>query len=176
FKWICNRAVDLERQGGTFLFGYEEALGYCVGRAVRDKDGIGAAAMLAELAGLEAAEGRSLLDRLDLIYHQYGYFATRQISLLLRGAEGQRRIRDTVARLRSNPPVELAGHRLLVFSDLVTGLVLDRRTGQTAPSPLPASDVLQLELDSDARVTLRPSGTEPKLKVYLELREAVAPD
>ena len=171
----AGHQLDLERQGGTFLFGYEEALGYCVGRAVRDKDGIGAAAVLAELAGLEAAADRNLLDRLDSIHRRFGLFVTKQISLLLPGAEGQRQIRDTVARLRSNPPTELGGRKLLVFSDLVTGLVLDRRTGQTAPSPLPPSDVLQLELESDARVTLRPSGTEPKLKVYVELREEVAP-
>jgi phosphomannomutase len=175
FKWICNRALDLERRGGTFLFGYEEALGYCVGRAVRDKDGIGAAAILAEQAGLAAAEGKSLLDRLEELYRRFGLFLTRQISLHLPGAEGIGRIRATMERLRTGPPSEIAGRKILVLTDLRTGLVLDRRTGRSDRSGLPPSDVLLLELEHDARVTLRPSGTEPKLKVYLETREEVAP-
>jgi phosphomannomutase len=176
FKWICNRALDLERRGGTFLYGYEEALGYCVGRAVRDKDGIGAAAMLAELAGEAAGKDLNLLDRLEEVYRRFGLFLTRQLSVSLQGAEGQRRMRATLERLRTEPPAELGGRRLLVLTDLHTGLVLDRRTGQSGPAELPPSDVLILELDQDCRVTLRPSGTEPKLKVYLEAREEVAAD
>jgi phosphomannomutase len=175
FKWICNRAIELEKQGGVFLFGYEEALGYCVGRAVRDKDGIGALALLAEAAAHAAQQGRSLLDNLQEIEQRFGVVRTRQLSLTLPGSEGQERIRRTMQRFRLSPPIDLGGRRLLVVSDLLEAVVTDRESGSQRASGLPPSDVLQLDLEGEARVTLRPSGTEPKLKVYLEACEASDP-
>lgn len=141
FKWITRAADDL-------VYGYEEALGYAVAPTlVRDKDGISAALRLAELAAELTAAGSSVPDRLDQIAAQYGVYATDQISLRVTDLS---RIDDAMARLRADPPTTLLGH-------VVTAT--DRR---------PEADVLTLRWDS-GRVVVRPSGTEPKLKAYLEV-------
>ncbi len=169
-KWIWNRALELEERGGDFLFGYEEALGYSVGPAVRDKDGISAGLALAEVARSRAASGETLLDLLAEIEAKTGVVVTRQFSLPLPQAEGREQVRQLVDRLRVRPS-ELAGLRPRRLSDLERGERLDLRSGRSERLELPSSPVVLLELEEDRTVKLRPSGTEPKLKVYLEARE-----
>jgi len=148
FKWIA-RAVD-DHPGTRFVFGYEEALGYAVHDLVRDKDGITAAAAFAALVAQLKANGETVLDRLDAIMRRHGLHATRQWSVRLPGAEGVARIAAAVHGLTDAPPDKLAD-RLVVE---VTR---------------PASDVIVLTLERDARVIVRPSGTEPKLKAYFQV-------
>jgi phosphomannomutase len=178
-KWIWHRALERERQGGTFLFGYEEALGYSVGRAVRDKDGISAGVLLAEMARAAAAAGETLLDRLDEIESEAGVVVTRHLSLALPPAEGRKRVRqllDSLAGGGGGGPsptaaAAVAGLRVERISDFETGQRRDLASGATAALGLPATSLAILELEQERLVRLRPSGTEPKLKLYLEAAE-----
>ena len=154
FKWIANEAMRVEaNEGVRFVFGYEEALGYTVGTVVRDKDGIGAGLALAEMAAELRARGLTLLDALADLRRRYGYFASRQRSFTLEGAEGARRIKEAMDRLRGEPRTELGGEPVRTFHD--------RRDG----------NVLLYDLEDGGRVAVRPSGTEPKIKLYLEVVE-----
>ena len=163
FKWLA-RSPD-SHPGWRFVFGYEEALGYCVGTMVRDKDGITAALVLAELVAVLKADGRSVDDRLDDLACQYGAHVTKQWSSTVTGPDGPARIHDVVSRLRADPPAGLAGHPLTRFVDLAAGT-----------AELPPTDGVMLYLgESDRiRIIVRPSGTEPKVKVYFEVVEPVA--
>jgi phosphomannomutase len=155
FKWIMKGGTDRDR----LVYGYEEALGYCVGGdegvPVRDKDGIGAALTVAAMAAEAGAEGRTLLDLLDDQARRYGLHATAQLSVRV---EDLSLITEAMARLRASPPESLAGRTVTSLEDLAAGL-----------DGLPPSDVLRLRLSGGGRVIVRPSGTEPKLKCYLEV-------
>jgi phosphomannomutase len=171
FKWICNRALQLERERGVeFVFGFEEALGYCVGRSVRDKDGISSAVLVARLAEGLRRGGRTLHDQLELLFRKHGLYVSGQVALRADGADGLERIAGWMAELRERPPLALAGHALEASLDLRDG------TAWGTPScrpDLPASDLLMWELRGGHRIMLRPSGTEPKLKAYIDVREAL---
>ncbi|TNF25138.1 MAG: phospho-sugar mutase [Deltaproteobacteria bacterium] len=165
FKWIWDYALSREDAGETFVFGFEEALGYCVGRAVRDKDGIGAAAVLMELAADLKANGKTLLDRLDELALELGVSVTSQVATVLPGLDGMERMGRIMATLRAAPVMEIAGSAVARHRDL---------DGPDADAAgLPRGDVLTWWLADGSRVVCRPSGTEPKLKVYLEAREQV---
>jgi phosphomannomutase len=147
FKWI-SRAPGL-------VFGFEEALGYLVNPdTVRDKDGISAAVAFLSLAARLAAEGRTIADHLDDFVERFGCFASAQVSIRVTDLS---RIAEVMARLRAEPPAEVGGIRVAAVEDLALGL-----------DGLPPADVLRLRLDGGARVMVRPSGTEPKLKVYID--------
>ena len=166
FKWIANAALSFEQETGgqgRFVVGYEEAIGYSVGPLVRDKDGVSAAVIVAELAAWNRARGKSLLDHLDELAQRVGLFSTEQKSLTLPGQEGLTRIARAMAAFRAAPPTELAGHGVTEVVDLLQG-----------KDGLPKSDVLVFRLDGGRRVIMRPSGTEPKLKSYYEVRVAVS--
>ncbi|HEX9359655.1 MAG TPA: hypothetical protein VF933_38310, partial [Streptosporangiaceae bacterium] len=154
FKWIV-RAAD-GRPRTRFVFGYEEALGYAVGDAVRDKDGFSAALAMLGVAARARAAGQSVLDRWDALETAHGVHLTAQLTLPTR-APG-----EIMAGLRAAPPAALGGPPVLRITDLAQG------------GPLPPTDALVLRLDG-ARVVLRPSGTEPKLKAYLEVTEPPGP-
>jgi phosphomannomutase len=170
FKWICNRAMQLERERGVqFVFGFEEALGYSAGTLVRDKDGISSAVLAARLAAELKAEGRTLHDLLADLYRRHGMYLSGQIALRLQ-VEGQQRL---MHKARSQPPAALAGLALRARIDLLDGAV----NGEPSFRPqLPPSDALIWELDGGHRICIRPSGTEPKLKLYLDVREPVVGD
>ena len=153
FKWIVRAADD--QPGSRFVFGYEEALGYAVGDVVRDKDGISAALTLLSLVSRARAAGQGLLDRWDALEAAHGVHLRSQLTVATRAPAG------IMAGLRAAPPAELAGQPVLDVTDLAGG------------GPLPPSDVLIFRL-LGSRVVVRPSGTEPKLKCYLEAVEPVA--
>ncbi|MGB9112569.1 MAG: phospho-sugar mutase, partial [Acidimicrobiales bacterium] len=159
FKWIARAQRTVP--GHRLLFGYEEALGYAVSDAVADKDGITAALVVAGLAAHEKAHGRTLLDRLADLEHRFGVHATAQISLRREGTEGTAEIEQMMVNLRAAPPTEIGDRKITEIVDYLPGF------GQ-----LPRSDVLAFFTDDDARVVVRPSGTEPKLKAYVEVKSA----
>lgn len=176
FKWIANEAIAIERAtGARFTFGYEEALGYTVGTTVRDKDGISAALVMAELAALLAAEGRTLVDELEQIRRRYGFLVGRQKSVTMPGQDGRERIRRAMQIVRSEPLVELAGEPVASVWDLEAK---QRRFADGRLEELPrwSGDVVVIELGGErpARIAVRPSGTEPKLKLYFEVVEVLA--
>jgi phosphomannomutase len=173
FKWIANRAIALSREGYEFVFGYEEALGYAIGDVVYDKDGISAAVLVSELAAVLRARGRTLTQELESLARTWGAYASSQYALTQKGASGLAATHDMMERLRAAPPRALGDDQLVAFADYKAGVRTDVRSGRKSPLVLPQSDVLAFELDSGARVTVRPSGTEPKAKFYFDVREEV---
>jgi phosphomannomutase len=156
FKWIARAAQ--RRPGYHLVFGYEEALGYTIGDVVADKDGMSAALVAAELAALARAEGRSVLDRLDELSARLGVHLTAQWSKRAEGRDGIAALAAVVASWRQDPPRELGGLAVSEVVDLAGGT-----------ADLPPTDALIVRLGRYGRVVLRPSGTEPKLKAYLEV-------
>lgn len=175
FKWIANKAMDLKASEGVrFLFGFEEALGYSVGEVCRDKDGVSAAAVFAELAAWAASRGRDVIDELEQLYRRFGLYLSRQHSATMRGAEGQQQIARIMESFRSAPPGEIAGVPVLSIRDYKRGTISAVDGKQTGKLTLPPSNVLAFELEGGTRVIARPSGTEPKIKYYFDLREPVS--
>jgi phosphomannomutase len=162
FKWIA-RAARL-RPGHRLLVGYEEALGYAVSTAVADKDGLSAALVVADMAARAKDQGRSLLQRWDELEASLGVHATAQWSLRAPGSDAVDVITALMARWRAAPPARLAGLEVSQVRDLAAG-----------DGELPPANVLVLRLGPAGRVVLRPSGTEPKLKVYLEATTGPCP-
>lgn len=169
FKWIANKAMELEARGRRFVFGFEEALGYTVGTVVRDKDGISAALVLATLAAELHAEGETLLDELTRIAERYGLFASGQRSLAFPGAAGPANMAALMDALRAAPPSRVGGAAVVAITDFDAGT----RTagGDLTAIDFPKSDVLVFDLEGGHRVIARPSGTEPKMKIYFDVRE-----
>ncbi len=177
FKWIA-RAADGRPE--RLLFGYEEALGYAVCDAVRDKDGISAAALAVQLAAELRAVGSSLLERLDELHRRHGVHATSQVTVRFPPAEATAGPAAATGRLREDPPVEIAGHPVTSVADYlataaskVPGSPRDTRAGRPTVALLRPTDMLAFGLGGGDRVIVRPSGTEPKLKVYIETVEPV---
>jgi phosphomannomutase len=173
FKWIANRAIELAAGGKRFVFGYEEALGYAIGDLVHDKDGISAGALFAELVAVQKERGTTVFAYLSDLYRRFGFHASAQRSILMPGNEGAARIEQFMTALRSAPSPRMGGFAVLERRDHASRVRV-RADGRTEPLALPASDVLVYELEGHNRVVIRPSGTEPKLKVYLDHREPVA--
>jgi len=162
FKWIVRASHDFP--GSRFVFGYEEALGYAVGEVVRDKDGISAALAFLALLTRQRRHGSSVLAGLDELHTRHGVHLTAQLSLRTESAG------EAMRRLRDEPPADFGGRSVDTVVDLSEGL-----PGSGGhPGGLPPSDVLVYRLAGEARVVVRPSGTEPKLKVYLEVVTPVA--
>ncbi len=163
FKWIWNAALDLEAEGrGRFVFGYEEALGYSVSRQVRDKDGISAAVVFADLAADAHQAGTTVLGRLADLYRRHGVWVSTQENVVRPGTEGASEIADAMLRLAERPPGEVGGYTVASVTDYMVGAEL-------RPHYLGATPLVALDLGADGRVLIRPSGTEPKLKVYVDL-------
>ena len=172
FKWIANCAIEFERDGGRFVLGYEEALGYCVGSAVRDKDGISAALIMADLAAWCRSRSTTVLAQLEQLYRQHGFYASCQKNIVLSGANGVAKIDEMMQRLRAARPGQLAGNTVLQIRDVLNGAIY--RPDSLSPGAKPqlaSSNVLIFDLDNGGRVIARPSGTEPKLKFYIEVQE-----
>ena len=156
------------------LLGYEEALGYSVGTVVRDKDGISAAVHVAELAARCKAAGRTLEDELERLARQVGLYASRQVTLTRPGAAGAREIEDAMTGLRGALPGRLAGLEVVAVADYARGLRWRAEGGDPERLALPAQNMLAFALEGGSRVMVRPSGTEPKLKVYIDVTVPVA--
>jgi phosphomannomutase len=169
FKWICTAALALEDRNFRFAFGYEEALGYAFGRAVRDKDGISAALCFAELAAEAKAEGKTVIERLHALYRRHGLWVSAQHNVVIKGSSGATKILAAVERAVASPPSSLANHAVTAVRDM-------RRDDPGAPSWRDSAQLVELLLGERGRVCLRPSGTEPKLKLYVDLRLDLAAD
>ena len=169
FKWVWTAALALETHNYRFCFGYEEALGYSFGRTVRDKDGISAALAFAELAAEARASGKTVIERLHALYREHGLWVSVQHNVVLKGAAGAARIAEAMRQLVDAPPTALAGHRVNCVHDL-------QKPQPGAPGWRGPALLVELELSEGARVFVRPSGTEPKLKMYVDLCAPLAPD
>jgi len=175
FKWIANRALQLEEEiGARFIFGYEEALGYTVGTLVRDKDGIGTAVAFAELAAWCRSRGSSPAVYLEQIQRQFGLYISVQRNFTFPGAKGAAIIAQIMEGFRRDPPRRIGELPVLEVKDYGAGVSVTG--GKSLPIQLPSSNVIAYELEGGSRVTLRPSGTEPKIKYYFELKESLDDD
>ena len=173
FKWIATRAIAHD---GPFIIGYEEALGYSIGDVVRDKDGVSAALLLLDLAAWAKSRGETLHDRLRAIYRKHGVHRTRQISVRMEGDAGAARIAALTEAMRQEPPSSVAGAQVTRIRDILAGTDTLVASGAVGPVDLPRADVIALYLDDGSRVLVRPSGTEPKIKLYFEAVVPLEPD
>lgn len=157
FKFIGEQIGFLEAKGeeSRYIFGFEESYGYLSGGHVRDKDGVNASLLICEMFAHYKAKGLSLVDVLDSLYKKYGYFKEALQSITFEGASGAKKMAELMDTLRKNPPAEIAGFKLEGVKDYKEGV-----------GDLPKSNVLEFNMENDVNVLVRPSGTEPKIKMY----------
>ena len=170
FKYIAEKIRQFEKTGEQYVFGGEESYGYLVGTEVRDKDAVGAAAMTAEMALYNVSREMSVLDHLRSLYEKFGYFKEILISKKLEGETGSEKISSIMKELRDNPPKELGGSKVVMIKDYHAGNTKYLLTGETEPIDLPTSNVLQFGTEDKTLFSVRPSGTEPKIKFYASAR------
>lgn len=174
FKFIAEQIQDIEDNGGTFLFGFEESYGYLSSTSVRDKDAVNASLLTAEMALWLKRSGKTMLGLLDEMYQQYGYYANLDKSVQMPGKDGMENMKQIMTSLRVDPPAEFGGVRALAVRDYLnrtrTSLAGSAGRKTTAYKVLPKSDVLYFELDDGDWICIRPSGTEPKIKLYVNIK------
>jgi len=168
FKFMAEKKNALEAAGqGNVIFSYEESYGYMIGDFVRDKDAVTASMLLAEMAAWYAGQGMTLYDAMQKLYEKYGQYGERTLNLVMPGLDGITKMRDLMAGLRASPPTELAGVEAVVRRDYETGIEIDVQTGTKTEIELSGSNVLRYGTADGTIVIVRPSGTEPKVKVYI---------
>ena len=168
FKFLAEKKDQLESSGqGNVIFSYEESYGYMLGSFVRDKDAVTAAVALTEMAAWYAGQGKTLYDAMLGLYEKYGYYGERTMNLVMPGLDGLRKMADLMAGLRANPPREVGGTAVTQWKDYQDGSVVNVQTGAKSAMELSGSNVLRYELADGTSVIVRPSGTEPKVKVYI---------
>ena len=168
FKFMAEKKNQLEAAGqGHVIFSYEESIGYMIGDYVRDKDAVTASMLLTEMAAWYAAQGMTLLDALDALYAKYGYYGEKTLNLVMPGLEGMALMANLMAKLRQTPPAEIAGTTVLRQKDYQDGTERDTASGAVSPMALVGSNVLAYDLADETTIVVRPSGTEPKIKVYV---------
>lgn len=167
FKFIGEKIKESEENGiGTYIFGFEESYGYLKGTYARDKDAVVATMLIAEMALYYQENGTSIFEQMDNIYKKYGYYKEEVVSVTLEGIEGLAKIKSTMDRLRENPPEIVAGKKVIAVRDYLTSERVDKLTGEKSGILLPKSNVIYLELEDQNNFIIRPSGTEPKIKLY----------
>ena len=168
FKFICEKKNQLEEAGqGKVIFSFEESIGYMVGDYVRDKDAITAALLLTEMTCWYCAQGKTLLDGLEALYAKYGVHGEKTVNLVMPGLEGMADMKAIMDRQRTEPITEIAGAGVTARRDYQDGTETDLATGKVSPMDLSGSNVLRYDLDDGTHLIVRPSGTEPKIKVYI---------
>jgi len=171
FKFIGQKMLEFETTGkGTYLFGMEESYGCLTGTYARDKDAVVASMTLCEAAAYYMTKNMTLWDAMLEMYERYGYYKDHVESITLKGIEGLAKIQEIMNTLRENAPKEIGGLKVLAARDYKADTVQDFVSGETRPTGLPKSNVLYYELEDDAWVCVRPSGTEPKVKFYIGVK------
>lgn len=171
FKFIGQKMLEFETKGtGTYLFGMEESYGCLTGTYARDKDAVDASMTLCEAAAYYKTKNMTLWDAMLAMYERYGYYKDDVTAITLKGIEGLAKIQEIMNTLRENAPAEIGGYKVTAVRDYKKNTITDTATGAVKPTGLPASNVLYYELEDDAWVCVRPSGTEPKVKFYLGVK------
>ena len=168
FKFMAEKKNALEAAGdGNVLFSYEESYGYMFGDYVRDKDAVTASMLIAEMAAWYAGHGMTLFDALQELYAKYGQYGEKTLNLVMPGIDGIAKMSELMAGLRQDPPAEIAGAAVISRRDYEAGTETDTQTGEVQPIELSGSNVLRYTTDDGTVAIVRPSGTEPKVKVYI---------
>ena len=171
FKFIGEKIQQfMDRGDHSFLFGFEESYGFLSSTFVRDKDGVNASLLVSEVACACMAEGITFYDRMQQIFREYGYYVENVVSTTLPGKDGLARMKEIMSGLRENPPKEIAGLKVTAVRDYQKGVRVEN--GREEPTGLPVSNVLYFELEKGNWVCVRPSGTEPKIKLYINSNAA----
>lgn len=159
-----------ENKDRTYVFGFEESYGCLIGDYARDKDGIAAVMALCEAACYYKSKGKTLWDAMNDIYEKYGYYKETQVSIVMEGAEGAQKIKDMMTNMRNTPVEKIGKYKVLTFKDVNEDIVKNMKTGEVSKTGLPQSNVLYYELENDSWCCVRPSGTEPKIKLYMGVK------
>ena len=168
FKFMAEKKNQLESAGeGKVVFSYEESYGYMLGDYVRDKDAVTASLLLTEMAAWYATQGMTLYDALDVLYKKYGWYGEKTHNLVMPGLDGLEKMANLMKALRQTPPTEISGVAVVRRKDYTDGSVVDCATGVVSEMELKGSNVLRYELADGTTILVRPSGTEPKIKVYI---------
>ena len=180
FKYIGDQIDQLKDEGeeDRFLMGFEESYGYLVGTHARDKDAIVATMLCVEMASYYAEKGMDLYEAMDALYQKYGYYLNGTVNASFPGAAGAEKMAGIMDGLRTNPPAEIAGYKVVGMTDYATGPEMPRVSGlqKEAAQVLPPANVIEFRLEDDNKVIFRPSGTEPKVKAYLFSKGATRAD
>ena len=169
FKYIGEKIRQFETKelDGTFLFGFEESIGYLVGTHVRDKDAVVATLMISEMAAYYNSIGTTVYKELNKLYDKYGWFVEETVAITKQGKDGLEEIGRIMENLRTHEHTEVAGRKVECYKDFKLQVEKNMKTGETSKIDLPKSDVIQFILEDGTYVTARPSGTEPKIKYYI---------
>ena len=168
FKFLAQKKDQLEERGqGKVILSYEESYGYMLGDYVRDKDAVSASVELTEMAAWYASQGLTLYDALQQLFEKYGYYGEKTMNLVMPGLDGLKKMADLMAGLRAQPPVEISGVAVRQQKDYQDGSVVTVADGSKSTMELSGSNVLRYEMADGTSLIVRPSGTEPKVKVYI---------
>ena len=171
FKFMAERIAAWEAaKSYKYIFAFEESYGYMMGDYVRDKDAVTAAMMVAEMAAFYHKQGMTLMDAMNALYEKYGWFREKTLNLVMPGLDGLQKMKDLMADLRANPPKEIGGQEVVRTRDYIDGSIYVAGLGKVGTTPFWGSNVLYFELADGSSFIVRPSGTEPKIKVYLLVR------
>ncbi len=171
FKYIGQKILQFEQEGkGSYLFGMEESYGCLPGTYARDKDAVVASMILCEAAAYYKSQGKTLWDLMLEMYERYGYYADEVESITLEGKEGLEKIASIMDALKENTPESLGSLKVLYKRDYTKDIITDLATGETKPTGLPKSNVIYYDLENNAWACVRPSGTEPKIKLYFGVK------
>ena len=171
FKFMAERVADWTAAGTyNYIFAFEESYGYMCGDYVRDKDAVTAAMLIAEMAAFYHKKGMTLLDALNALYEKYGWFKEKTINLVMPGLDGLQKMQNLMSSLRSDPPTDIAGEKVIRLRDYSNGSIWVAGLGVVDKTPFAGSNVLYFELADGCSFIIRPSGTEPKIKIYILTR------
>ncbi len=168
FKYIGEVIKEHEKTGeGTFIFGFEESYGYLKGTYARDKDAVVTSMLICEMAAYYKERGMTLIDALEQLFERYGYFVESVTNVIMDTPDGKEKMAQTMQRLRDDPPLSIGDVKVVKIADLKSGVITDMLTGEKTKSCLPSSNVLSYVTERGDHVIIRPSGTEPKIKIYV---------
>ena len=168
FKFMAERVAEWEKAGSyEYIFAYEESYGYMMGDYVRDKDAVTASMMVAEMAAYYFDKGMNLKQAMECLYEKYGRYAEHTLNLVMPGLDGLAKMKNLMAQLRSEPPKNIAGTEVFRLRDYSDGSITVPELGVMGETPIKGSNVLYFELADGTSFIVRPSGTEPKIKVYI---------
>lgn len=168
FKYMAEKVAEYEKNSSyKYIMAYEESYGYMIGDYVRDKDAVTASMLIAEMSAYYYEKGMTLLQAMDSLYEKYGYFAEKTLNLVMPGIDGLAKMQSLMTRLRENPPAQICDVKVLRERDYSNGKVIVPGLGAVDKTHIVGSNVLYFELEDDTSFIIRPSGTEPKIKVYI---------